>query len=87
MEQRSEDLLKQSIREMVGSVIENRAWGKQLRIDSRILVNSRLEKRIDADVYVARRKLMNENVAECTRRGIVLLNEITLQEREGRRSS
>jgi hypothetical protein len=83
MERRSEDLPKPSIREMVGSVIENRAWGKQLRIDTRMLVNSRLAERIDGDNYAARRRLINENVAECKRRGLVLLKEINIQERAG----
>jgi hypothetical protein len=83
MERRPVDFPKHSVQEMVASVMENRAWSKQLRINSRMLVNSRVAKLIDADDYAARRNLINENVAECKRREIVLLKEITAREREG----
>jgi hypothetical protein len=83
MEQRSEDFQKRSMQEMVGSVIENRAWSKQLRINNRILVNSRLARLIGADEYSANRRLINENIDECKRRGIILLKEITVREDEG----
>ena len=70
--------------EVICSEIENRAWNKELRLSTRVLVSSRLAKQIDADQYAATRRLTNENVTECTRRGIILMKEIRV--REGKRS-
>jgi hypothetical protein len=72
MEQRSEDCPKRTMQEMVGLVFENMACCKQLPINSRILVNSRLAKLIGADEYDASRRLINDNVDEGKRRGILL---------------
>jgi hypothetical protein len=71
--------------EVLNSETENRVWNKELRLRTRALVNSRLAKAIDADEYAATRRFTNEDTAECTRRGILLVNEI--RSREGRAPS
>jgi hypothetical protein len=80
----SEDFSRRSMEEVICSEIENRAWNKELRLSTRVLVSSRLAKQIDADEYAATRRLTNENVTECMRRGIILMKEIRV--REGKRS-
>jgi hypothetical protein len=79
-----EDFSKRSMEELLRSVIENRAWSKELRLSSGVLVNSRLAKQIGADEYAATRRLTNESVAECNRRRIILMNAIRAQESEGK---
>jgi hypothetical protein len=74
------DLSKCSKAEVVRSVLENRAWSKELRLSTMALVNSRLAKQIGADEYAAARRFTNENVAECNRRGIILMNEVRIRE-------
>jgi len=78
---RSEDFSKCSMEEVVRSVTENRAWNKELRLSTRVLVSSRLAKQIGADEYATTRRLTNENVAECERRRIILMNEIRARAR------
>ena len=77
-----EDFSKRSMEELVRSVIENRAWSKELRLSTGVLVSSRLAKQIGADEYATTRRLTNESVAECKRRGIILMNEIRTRESE-----
>jgi hypothetical protein len=69
--------------EVVRSVVENRAWNKELRLTTRMLVTSRLAQQIDADEYAVNRRITNDDVAECRRRGAILMNEI--RAREGQR--
>ena len=68
--------------EVVRLVVENRAWNKELRLNTRMLVSNRLSKQIDAEEYATSRKLANEDVAECKRRGIFLMNQISVLEGE-----
>jgi hypothetical protein len=75
-----EDFSKRSMEELVRSVTENRAWSKELRLSTGMLVSSRLAKQIGADEYATTRRLTNESVAECKRRGIILMNAIRVQE-------
>jgi hypothetical protein len=75
-----EDFSKRSMEEMVRSVIENRAWSKELRLSTGALVNSRLAKQIGEDEYATTRGLTNESVAECKRREIILMDEIRVRE-------
>jgi hypothetical protein len=77
-----EDFSKRSMEELVRSVIENRAWNKELRLSTGVLVSNRLAKQIGADEYAITRRLTNESVAECKRRGIILMNAIRVQEDE-----
>jgi hypothetical protein len=77
-----EDFSKRSMEELVRSVIENRAWNKELRLSTGVLVSNRLAKQIGADEYATTRRLTNESVAECKRRGIILMNAIRVQEDE-----
>jgi hypothetical protein len=69
--------------EVVRSMVENRAWNKELRLSTKMLVSSRLAHQIGADEYAANRRITNQEVAECRRRGIILMNEI--RAREGHR--
>jgi hypothetical protein len=48
-------LAKPNIQEMLDSVIDNRAWSKQLRINSQIVVAGRLAKLVGADEYATSR--------------------------------
>lgn len=78
------DLPGCSLEEVMHSMTENRAWSKELRLKTLAVVNSRLAKQIGAGQYSASRSLINEGMAECKRRGIVLMKEI--RTREDRRS-
>ena len=80
MELLSEDFSKCSMKEMVRLVTENRAWNKELRLSTRALVNSRLANQIGEAEYATTRRLTNESVAECKRRGIILMKEIRVRE-------
>jgi hypothetical protein len=46
----------------------NRAWSKQLRQESQVLVNSRLAKVISMEEYSSSRELAAGQAAECRRR-------------------
>jgi hypothetical protein len=71
-----EDLSTCSFEEIVRSQAENRAWNKELRLQSSVLVKSRLAKTITLEEYAANRKRFQEDAAECSRRAVVLSNEI-----------
>ena len=58
--------------EVLGSQAENRAWSKELRRKTNSLVNSRLAKDISQADYLANRKLVHEDAAECRRRAVIL---------------
>ena len=78
-----EDFSKRSMEEVLVSIVENRAWGKELRNSTRELVSSRLAKEIGAEEYAVSRRLTNDHVAECRRQSILLMNEV--RAREGKR--
>jgi hypothetical protein len=51
---------------------ENREWSKQLRLRTATLVNSRLAKDVSQDDYLASRKTIHEDTAECRSRANIL---------------
>ena len=79
----TEDLSARSTEEIVISKDDNRFCGKELRLSSLALVNSRLAQQINADEYALHRKTGNDDAAECERRKMILLKEIRSRE-EGR---
>jgi hypothetical protein len=76
----TEDFSTRSMGEIFTSETENRLWGKELRLSSLALVNSRLAQQIGADEYALHRKTGNDDAAECERRKIILLKEIRSRE-------
>ena len=73
-----EDFSACSLEEVIKSQTENRAWSKELRRRTDVLVNSRLAKNISQDDYLADRKLAHEESAECRRRAGILDTQIIL---------
>ena len=73
----SEDQSRCSLEEVLRSEAENRAWNKALRGRVTVLVDSRLAKQITLEAYATRRQHGNEDAAECKRRGIILVDEIS----------
>jgi hypothetical protein len=67
-----EDFSTCSLKEVLGWQAENRAWNKELRLKTNSLVNSRLARNISQDDYLANRKLVHEDAAECRRRADIL---------------
>jgi hypothetical protein len=65
------------LEEVLLSESENRAWNKALRGQVTALVDSRLTKRISLEAYAQSRQHGNEDAAECKRRGIILVDEIS----------
>ena len=68
-----------SLDEMFRLQAENRAWSKQLRLESQVLVNTRLAKTISMEEYTASRQQAAENSSECKRRAATLSREIERQ--------
>jgi hypothetical protein len=77
-----EEFSGRSSQDVLDLLIENRAWNQQLRLSSKLLVNSRLAQQIGASDYATARQLSSENSAECKRREIVLMREIRVREGE-----
>jgi hypothetical protein len=67
-----EDFATSSLEEVLAWQAENRAWSKELRLKTNSLVNSRLANEISLDDYLATRKLVHEDSAECRRRAALL---------------
>ena len=67
-----EDFATSSLEEVLEWQAENRAWSKELRRRTNVLVNSRLANEISLDDYLANRKLAHEHAAECRRRADIL---------------
>ena len=67
-----EDFATSSLEEVLAWQAENRAWSKELRLKTNSLVNSRLANEISLDDYLATRKLVHEDSAECLRRAALL---------------
>ncbi len=68
----SEDLSTCTLEELLRWQAENREWSKELRRKTDSLVNSRLARSISLANYLAGRKLVDEEAAECRRRAAVL---------------
>ena len=73
----SDDLSLYSLDEIFRSQTENRAWHKELRLKTNVLLNSRLAKQISREEYAANRQIGAADEAECKRRAAKLVNEIT----------
>jgi len=71
-----EKIAERSLDEMFRLQASNRAWSKQLRHESQVLVNSRLAKTISMEEYTSSRQLAAQQAAECRRRAEVLSREI-----------
>jgi hypothetical protein len=73
----SENLAACSLEEVLQSQIDNREWGKRLRLHSLDLVNSRLAKAISLDEYKASRNRAKHDAQECRRRALLLVDELS----------
>jgi len=71
-----ENLEERSLDEMFRLQAENRAWSKQLRMETQALVNTRLAKNISMEEYASSRILAAQSSAECRRRAETLAREI-----------
>ena len=67
-----ENIEERSLDEMFRLQACNRAWSKQLRQESQVLVNSRLAKIISMEEYASSRELAAQQSAECRRRAEAL---------------
>jgi hypothetical protein len=72
----TEDLAKLSVAEVVNLEVQNRAWGKGLRLGTTALVNSRLAKQITIEEYKVNRQRNQEEAAEYRRRTFLIMDEI-----------
>jgi hypothetical protein len=79
----TEDFSTRSTEYVLTSEAKNRSWGKELRLRTLALVNSRLAQQIGADEYALHRKTGNDDAAEFERRKMILFEEI--RSREDRR--
>jgi hypothetical protein len=71
-----ENIEEGSLDEMFRLQACNRAWSKQLRQESQVLVNKRLAKDISMEEYSASRELAAQQSAECRRRADWLSRQI-----------
>jgi len=71
-----ENIEERTLDEMFRLQACNRAWSKQLRQESQVLVNSRLAKVISLEEYSSSRELAAQQVAECRRRAESLSRQI-----------
>lgn len=75
----SEDFSASRLEEVLQRQAQNRAWGKELRLRSSALVNSRLAKQISQADYTLDRQRVNEETVECRRRAAIL--EVQIERR------
>jgi len=66
-----------TLEEILRYQLENRAWSKELRGRSTVLVNKRLANEITQDDYMTNRKLTKQEAEECQRRAAILDSQIT----------
>ena len=76
-----DDLSGLSHEAVLNYVAENRAWHKRLREGTAALVNTRLAKAITQEEYTSSRNRTNQDTAECSRRGRMLVKDIAARER------
>ena len=74
-----EDFSTSTLEEVLFRLAENRAWSKELRSQSSVLVNSRLAKSITQDDYLVNRQRAHEEAAECRRRAVILDNQLAMR--------
>jgi len=72
-----DDFSTLSLEEVLRYQLENRAWSKELRFRSNILVNKRLANEITQDDYLANRKATRQEAEECQRRAAILDSQIS----------
>jgi hypothetical protein len=72
-----DDFSTVTLEEILRYQLENRAWSKELRGRSTVLVNKRLANEITQDDYLTNRKLTRQEVEECQRRAAILDSQIT----------
>ncbi len=68
----SDDFSECGLEEILQYQTANRAWSKELRRQTNELVNSRLAKSLSQDDYLAGRKRVHEDTAECRNRANIL---------------
>jgi hypothetical protein len=78
-----EDFATSSLEEVLRWQAENRAWSKELRRRTNVLVNSRLANEISLADYLENRKLAHEHAAECRRRADILDAQIVRRTASG----
>ena len=66
-----------TLEEILNYQLANRAWSKELRFRSNVLVNKRLANEITQDDYLTNRKLTRQETEECQRRAAILDSQIT----------
>jgi hypothetical protein len=71
-----ENIEEGSLDEMFRLQACNRAWSKQLRQESQVLVNKRLAKVISMEEYSSSREMAAQQSAECRRRAEWLSRQI-----------
>ena len=71
-----DDFSTVTLEEILRYQLENRAWSKELRFRSNVLVNKRLANEITQDDYLTNRKLTRQEAEECQRRAAILDSQI-----------
>ena len=77
MQEWSEDFSHGSLEEVMSSQAKNTAWGKELRLSNRAVVDSRLAHEISPEEYSASRQLHNQDMVEFGRRRTILIDAIS----------
>ena len=72
-----DDFSAVTLEEILRYQLENRAWSKELRGRSTVLVNKRLANEITQDDYLTNRKVTRQEAEECQRRAAILDSQIT----------
>jgi hypothetical protein len=72
-----DDFSSITLEEILRYQLANRAWNKELRFRSTVLVNKRLANEITQDDYLTNRKLTRQDSEECQRRAAILDSQIT----------
>jgi len=77
-----DDLSDSTLKQLVALRTENQTWYKQLRRATTALTSRKLSKQMSKEEYAVQRERINEQVAECQRRGTVIVEEILYRERQ-----
>jgi len=72
-----DDFSTVTLEEILRYQLENRAWSKELRGRSSVLVNKRLANETTQDDYLTNRKLTRQEAEECQRRAAILDSQIS----------
>jgi hypothetical protein len=72
-----EDLTKIAPEELEVLYQQNEAWGKDLRIRIKGLIDGKIAGHIGKDEYVTNRKIANKGMNEYRRRGRLLMHELS----------